>query len=232
MDFDRKTHVLVIDDDHRIRQLIARYLTKHDFVVMTAENAADATVILQHYIFDILIVDVMMPGKSGFDLTTELQKTMDVPPPVLLLTARGEAEDRIKGLECGADDYLVKPFEPRELLLRLEAILKRVRAQSRLKNHVYFGPYCFDASINQLKKGQDEIITLSSTEQKMLGLLVQQNNDVLTRDMITQAFGDAEQNERTIDVQINRLRKKIEDDSKNPRYLHTVRGKGYVLNLD
>lgn len=230
--FTNKKHVLVVDDDRRIRQLVAQYLMREDYVVMTAENADDALTMIGQFEFDILVVDVMMPGKTGFELIETLQKKHLNPPPSLLLTARGEAEDRIRGLEVGADDYLVKPFEPKELSLRLRAILKRVMTQEQYKDKIKFGPYTFTISTKRLQKQDGVVISLSSGEQELLSLFAQKNNEILTRHEIMVALGGEDQNERTIDVQINRLRKKIEKDSKVPQYLQTIRGKGYILHLD
>ncbi|WP_298727053.1 response regulator [uncultured Ferrovibrio sp.] len=220
-------HILVVDDDERIRTLLSRYLAGQGFRVTSAEDAADAAAKLNLVSFDLLIVDVMMPGQNGFDFVSELrQRNNHV--PVILLTARGEAEDRIKGLETGADDYLPKPFEPRELTLRINAILKRaVRpGAASASEPARFGDFTFDIVRGELKRG-DEIIPLTSGEAQLLRILARSPGTTVPRAALAEPGSGGES--RAVDVQITRLRRKIEADPRNPRYLQTVWGEGYVL---
>jgi two-component system phosphate regulon response regulator OmpR len=211
-------HLLIIDDDRRIRELLKRYLSDNGYRVSTAESASDAREKLRSLTFDLLVLDVMMPGETGFELTRDLRRRSDV--PVLLLTALAETEERIEGLETGADDYLSKPFEPKELLLRIRMILKRFRT---------FGPCRLDAKNGRLWR-DDEPVRLTDRELQLLTLFANRPGQIFSRDDIRedeQAGG-----ERAVDVQINRLRRKIERDPKNPLYLQTVRGAGYVFKPD
>ena len=232
-DYSILPHILVIDDDDRIRDLVARYLGEHGFLVSTAENAAQAGRILTLAEYDALVVDVMMPGQSGMEFTQELRqdnnKQNDV--PVLLLTAMGETEDKIEGLTAGADDYLTKPFDPRELVLRLKAILRRRPKQSQnAVARLRIGPWEFDPDHNELVDG-DAAVKLTDGEANLLLALGAKAGEVVTREDLSDACGlDADK--RTVDVQVTRLRRKLEKDSNNPRFLQTVRGKGYILRAE
>jgi two-component system phosphate regulon response regulator OmpR len=218
---DTAPHVLIIDDDMRIRTLLARYLGGNGFRVTSAADAADARRRLSGLAFDLLIVDVMMPGESGLELTKSLRETMNV--PILMLTARAEIENRILGLEYGADDYLAKPFEPRELLLRVNNILKRGAAgqpATPLIEQVTFGPFTFNRERMELKRGS-EMVHLTDRERQIMAIFAGSRL----------VPGDGPAGERAVDVQINRLRRKIEADPANPLYLQTVRGIGYRLTI-
>lgn len=227
-DYAALPHILVIDDDDRIRDLVARYLTEHDFFVSTAANAQEAKDILTLAEYDALVVDVMMPGQSGMEFTEELRHQNDV--PVLLLTAMGETEDKITGLTAGADDYLTKPFDPRELILRLQAILRRRPSQQEDHRTLRIGPWTFEDDHNELVDG-DTTVKLTDGEANLLRALAVKVGDVISRDELAEACGlDAEK--RTVDVQVTRLRRKLEEDSNNPRFLQTARGKGYILRAE
>jgi two-component system phosphate regulon response regulator OmpR len=217
------THILVIDDDTRIRDLLAKFLKDNGFFVSTAKDAYDARNTLKEYIFDLIIVDVMMPGESGVEFTAKLRKTEKT--PVLMLTARGEVEDRISGLESGADDYLPKPFEPRELLLRIQRILQRTKIESK-NISTTFGKITFNLEKNSLEKNGENIY-ITSNEAKLLAILCNNLQKNVSREELAKLCGGI--NERSIDVQITRLRNKIEEDPKKPIYLKTIRGQGYVL---
>ncbi|MDR3425308.1 MAG: response regulator transcription factor [Alphaproteobacteria bacterium] len=228
-------HILVVDDDTRLRMLLARYLGEQGFVVATAKNAEDARGKLKSLAFDLMVLDVMMPGESGFELTRALRSsdTNTRPLPILLLTAKGETEDRIEGLEAGADDYLMKPFEPRELLLRINAILRRApKPKAGAKILLRLGAWTYDPERNELKSA-DEIVALTGMEAGLMQALAANPGQVINREALAErsAAGQAI-NDRTIDVQVTRLRRKIEADAKNPRYLVTVRGEGYSLRPD
>lgn len=222
---DDAPHILVVDDDRRIRELIKRYLTENGYRITTAENAAEARARLTNFTFDLLVVDVMMPGESGLDLTASLRQDSSV--PILMLTARTETNDRIAGLERGADDYLGKPFEPRELLLRIATILRRARVQTAREEDISLGEAHFNVTRGELKRG-DEVIRLTTREVQLMRIFAAHPGQSLSRLDLC----DNEAAERSIDVQINRLRRKIEVDPRNPLYLQTVRGEGYVLIPD
>lgn len=224
---DDAPHILVVDDDERIRDLLGGYLRQNGFRVTQAENGASARAKLRGLAFDCIILDVMMPGESGFDIAGSLRKGSDV--PILMLTARSEPEHRVRGLELGVDDYVAKPFEPRELLLRLQNILRRHSSAKSRHGEVAFGPFSFDLRRNELKRG-DEVIRLTDREREVLREFALSGGELVSREDLAR-LGEYE-NERAVDVQINRLRQKIETDPANPAYLHTVRGKGYVLYLD
>lgn len=220
-------HILVVDDDRRLRELLKKYLSENGFRVTTAPDAAEARRNLDSLVFDLVVLDVMMPGESGFDLTESLRSRSDV--PILLLTAMAEVEDRIGGLQRGADDYLSKPFEPRELVLRLERILRRTRRPERPQS-VSFGDCTFDSRRGELRRN-DAIVRLTTAEENLLKIFAAQPGTTLSReDLIRLSRIDG--NSRTIDVQVTRLRRKIEPDPRLPRYLQTVRGEGYVLYPD
>lgn len=225
---DDAAHLLVIDDDTRIRDLLHRYLSEQGFRVTTAADAAEARRKLAGLDFDLLIVDVMMPGESGLSLTKSLRDIKDV--PILILTALAEAESRVDGLEAGADDYLSKPFNPRELVLRVNNILRRGGPPTTPKiEQVVFGPYTFTISRRELKKGGDPV-RLTDREREIMVLFAERAGETIPRHELV--AGEAEVGERTIDVQINRLRRKIEADPANPVWLQTVRGIGYRLSVE
>ena len=227
-------HILVVDDDERIRGLLQKFLAKHDYWVTTARDAAHARRLLEGLEFDLLVLDVMMPGEDGLSLTKDLSEKLST--PILLLTARGEADDRIKGLEVGADDYLAKPFEPRELLLRINAILRRVPKPEPSKDvpkTLQLGPVRYDMTRGELWHGPD-LVRLTATESALMRLFSAKPNEPISRTQLVEDLGrdDGQAQERAVDVQITRLRRKIETDPKSPRYLQTVRGAGYMLAPD
>jgi two-component system phosphate regulon response regulator OmpR len=222
---DDAPHLLIVDDDRRIRDLLSRFLASEGYRVTTADNAADARAKLQGLHFDLLILDVMMPGESGFDLAKSLRQTSEV--PILILTARDETAMRIEGLEIGADDYVAKPFEPRELSLRIANILKRAQpAAAPAPESVRFGEFVFHIARGELRRGE-EIVRLTDREREMLTVLSASPGETVPR--LALAGNDPAANERAVDVQVNRLRRKIERDPANPLLLQTVRGIGYRL---
>jgi two-component system phosphate regulon response regulator OmpR len=225
---DGAPHLLVVDDDNRIRTLLNRFLGEQGFRVSVAASAGEARRKLELIDFDLLIVDVMMPGETGLEFTRALRSISSV--PILMLTARSEANSRIEGLELGADDYVSKPFEPRELVLRINNILRRGLGVAKTKtSEIRFGPFTFDGDRMELKRG-DEVIRLTDREKQLLKMFADRPGDTIPRHEIVGAdnsFGD-----RTADVQMNRLRRKIEVDPANPLYLQTVRGVGYRLMTD
>lgn len=221
-------HLLVVDDDTRIRTLLQRFLTENGYRVTAAKDAAEARRLLESWEFDFIILDVMMPGEDGFSLTKAIRARSNV--PILLLTARGDSVDRIEGLERGADDYLPKPFEPRELLLRVATILRRAaRSGGEQKHVVQLGVCRFDAERGELSR-EGKPVKLTSAELQLLRLLSANAGQPFTRSELSQQMGAVL--ERTVDVQITRLRRKIEVDPRLPLYLQTVRGIGYVLVPD
>jgi two-component system phosphate regulon response regulator OmpR len=231
---EREAHVLVVDDDARIRSLLQRYLQRSGFWVTGARDAAHARRLLEGLEFDLLVVDVMMPGESGLELTASLREQLSV--PILLLTARGDAEDRIRGLEAGADDYLPKPFEPRELLLRISAILRRLpkpETRPQPPRTLLLGAVRYDVNRGEMWRGRD-LVRLTATEGMLMRILASKPHEAVSRGDLMEGVGvgDGEVQERAVDVQITRLRRKIEDDPKAPRYLQTVRGAGYMLVPD
>ena len=222
---DDAPHLLVVDDDRRIRDLLSRFLFGEGYRVTTAETAADARAKLQGLRFDLLILDVMMPGETGFDLARDLRAASSV--PIIMLTARDEAKSRIEGLTIGADDYLGKPFEPRELSLRVASILRRARpAAAPALETVRFGDFRFHIARGELKRG-DEVIRLTDRERDMLRLLAATPGETVPRQALAGNGGAT--GERAVDVQVNRLRRKIEFDPANPLLVQTVRGIGYRL---
>jgi len=224
-----EAHILVVDDDARLRALLSRYLAEQGFRVTTAGHAAEAREQMRSMQPDLLVLDVMMPGESGLSLTTSLRNG-HAGLPILLLTARGGPEDRIAGFEAGADDYLGKPFEPYELVLRLRAMLRRVAPPSPTEpaGPVPLGTLVFDTERAELR-GPDGVMHLTGGEAALLQALARRPGEVLSRDWIVETLGMDESGERAIDVQVTRLRRKIEADPREPRFLHTVRGRGYVL---
>ena len=221
---DDAPHLMLVDDDRRIRDLLSRFLSGEGYRVTTAMSAPDARAKLSGLHFDLLILDVMMPGESGFDLARSIRQSSDV--PIIMLTARAEAESRIEGLQIGADDYVAKPFEPRELVLRIGNILKRATPMpvARMES-IAFGPYVYHLDRGELRRG-DETIHLTDREREMLRILALARGETVPRSALT---GDGTVNERAVDVQINRLRRKIERDPANPLFLQAVRGIGYRL---
>ena len=224
---DNAPHILVVDDDQRLRELISRYLFQNGFRVTIAENAQAARAAMRGLRFDLVILDVMMPGESGLDLARDLKRITVV--PICMLTARAEPEQRIEGLEAGVDDYMSKPFEPRELLLRVQNILRRGKPGAQSSDEVRMGDLVFVISRGELKRGE-EAIKLTERERDLLRLFASRPGLPIQRHEL--ASDDSTGSERAIDVQINRLRRKIEADSSNPVYLQTVRGKGYILYVD
>ena len=222
-----KAHILVVDDDKRLRSLLQRFLRDGGFYVSIAKDAEEARRQLKSYKFDLLIVDIMMPNESGLEFLTDLRQESNV--PVNMLTAMGETADRIAGLERGADDYLPKPFEPQELVLRIKSILRRAPVGNKENiEKLNLGLCVYDMTKKELVGKQGQVIHITPLEQSMLSILGQKSGQIFTREKLAEILG-AGQSPRSIDVQITRLRKKIEKDSKNPRYLQTVRGKGYML---
>jgi two-component system phosphate regulon response regulator OmpR len=226
-----KPHILVVDDDTRLRELLKTFLSRNGFRISTAKDAAEARQHLDALDFDLIVLDVMMPGQTGLDFAGELRKTNDV--PILMLTAMGEPKDRIAGFENGVDDYLSKPFEVRELLLRIQSVLRRGRpttvaeAAADIDRKVTFGPLQFDLALGELtQKGKR--VPLTDAEISLLRALTGRMGEVLSREALCKSVG-SDVNERAIDVQVTRLRRKIEPDPGFPRYLRTVRGQGYRL---
>jgi len=222
------SHLLVVDDDERLRELLQKYLSKNGFRVSAAADAANARALMKSMAFDLLILDVMMPGESGFDFAAAVRASSSV--PILMLTAKGETEDRITGLEKGADDYLTKPFEPRELLLRVTALLRRAAPPARTGHgEVHMGDCVFDTARLQLRR-KGKPVRLTSSEQALLQFFAANAGRSFSRADLCSRLGVTL--ERSIDVQVTRLRRKIEEDPKLPLYLQTVRGVGYVLVPD
>ncbi len=222
---DDAAHLLLVDDDRRIRDLLSRYLQREGYRVTTARNATEARAKLDGLTFDLLILDVMMPGETGFELAKAVRKNSEV--PILMLTARAETESRINGLEIGADDYMAKPFEARELSLRIANILKRAQpTPAPPPESVRFGPFVFHISRGELRRG-DELIHLTDREKDILRLLAASPGETVPR--LSLAGNGAAAGERAVDVQVNRLRRKIESDPANPLFLQAVRGIGYRL---
>lgn len=225
---ERANHILVVDDDDRIRDLLARFLRERGFRVSTAANGERALTLIGQMTFELVILDVMMPGIDGFEVTRRLRETGET--PVLLLTARGEPEDRIKGLSLGADDYLAKPFEPEELALRIHAILRRAMPKRRGPSSVSFGDWTFSLVTGQLDRG-GQPVRLTGGEAALLSALAAQAGDAVTRTALSESAA-AGAGERAVDVQITRLRRKLETDPKQPIWIQTVRGEGYKLVAD
>lgn len=221
-------HILVVDDDRRLRDLLNRYLTENGFRVTTAGDTAEARRKMAAFDFDLLVLDLMMPGESGLEFAADLRNGSSV--PILMLTAMGETEDRISGLEHGADDYMSKPFEPRELVLRIQTVLRRMPRAIAPTGEIVFGPCRFDFDRNELYR-EEKRVRLTESEAKLLAALALNPGAPLTREDLSRETGVGGGG-RSIDVQVTRLRRKIEHDPRDPRYLQTVRGKGYVLLAD
>lgn len=221
-----KPHILVVDDDDRIRELLSRYLRENGCVVATAKDAQMAAEVIKRALFDLLIVDVMMPGQTGYEFTRKLRETSQL--PIILLTALGEIENRIEGLETGADDYIAKPFEPKELLLRVQAVLRRNQPATRMIKSSEIGEWTFKVEDSLLVNDAGVRVHLTAVENKLLEALTRHKGKILSRDELARLCG-VDGNDRTVDVQVTRLRKKIEHDSRFPKYIQTVRGQGYIL---
>lgn len=224
-------HLLIVDDDARIRSLLQKFLMRAGFLVTTARDAAHARRVLAGLEFDLIVLDVMMSGEDGVALCRDLRRTITT--PVMLLTARGETMDRITGLEAGADDYLVKPFEPKELLLRINAILRRVPAAEPvviLPKVLHMGPVRYDIERGEMWHG-DSLVRLTATESQLMRIFSGRPGEPVTRTKLVEELSRSggQTQERAVDVQITRLRRKIETDPKQPRFLQTVRGEGYML---
>ena len=231
---DPDAHLLIVDDDERIRGLLQKFLVRHGFLVSAARDAAHARRLLQGLEFDMIVLDVMMPGEDGVSLTRHIREKALT--PILLLTAKSETEDRISGLEAGADDYLTKPFEPKELLLRINAILRRMpepAADAAKPKFITLGPIRYDIDRGEMWRGE-EVVRLTATETQLMRIFAKTPGEALTRSHLVEDLGrdKGQAQERAVDVQITRLRRKIEVNPKEPRYLQTVRGAGYMLSPD
>ena len=222
-----KKHILIVDDDDRIRELLREYLQNNNFYTTTAKDSQDAKKKISLLKFDLIILDIMMPGQSGLELTREIKEKSD--QPIILLTAMGETSDRVSGLETGADDYLPKPFEPKELLLRIKNILKRIKSGKNLNPVLKFGDIRVDLEKMSIKSKKG-ITKLNTAEKALLEKMILSVGQIFQRNQISQIIKLTK--ERAVDVMITRLRQKIEPDPKNPKYLQTVRGNGYVLWTD
>ena len=219
-------HILIVDDDNRIRELIKEYLEENDFIVSTANDAEEASEKIKLIDFEIIVLDIMMPGESGLTLTKKLRKNIST--PIILLTAKGEVDDRIIGLESGADDYLVKPFSPKELLLRINNILKKTKEET-LEEKIKIGENLLNLKKMIVEKN-GKTIKLNGTEKKLLENMIFSKGKTFSREEIGKIINISK--ERSVDVMITRLRQKLEYDPKNPQYLQTVRGSGYVLWIE
>ncbi|MDA7425849.1 response regulator [Thalassococcus lentus] len=227
-------HLLIVDDDERIRTLLQKFLIRNGFLVSAARDAAHARRILAGLDFDLIVLDVMMPGEDGVSLTRGIRETSAT--PILLLTAKSETEDRIAGLEAGADDYLAKPFEPKELLLRINAILRRMpeaRPEETAPKLLTMGDFRYDIERGEMWCGED-LVRLTATESQLMRIFSARPGEALSRATLVEELGrdKGQAQERAVDVQITRLRRKLEADPKQPRYLQTVRGAGYMLAPD
>jgi two-component system phosphate regulon response regulator OmpR len=227
-------HLLIVDDDERIRGLLQKFLVRHGFLVSAARDAGHARRLLAGLDFDLVVLDVMMPGEDGVSLTRSIRETSTM--PILLLTARSETEDRIAGLEAGADDYLSKPFEPKELLLRINAILRRIPeapVTEVVPKLLTLGPIRYDIERGEMWQGED-LVRLTATEAQLMRIFSARPGEALSRAELVEELGrdKGQAQERAVDVQITRLRRKLESDPKQPRYLQTVRGAGYMLAPD
>lgn len=231
---DVDAHLLIVDDDERIRSLLQKFLIRNGFLVSAARDAAHARRLLSGLDFDLIVLDVMMPGEDGVSLTRDLRQSMAT--PILLLTAKGETTDRIAGLEAGADDYLSKPFEPKELLLRINAILRRMpdpETKDEAPKVLSLGAIRYDIDRGELWRG-DEMVRLTATESQLMKIFSALPGEAISRAKLVEDLGRdrGQAQERAVDVQITRLRRKLESDPKQPRYLQTVRGAGYMLAPD
>ncbi len=223
---NNKAHILIVDDDNRIRDLLKEYLRENNYIVSTAEDAENAKIKLTHFKFDLIVLDVMMPGQNGYDLTKEIKKNIEI--PIILLTAKDEVENRIKGLELGADDYISKPFEPKELLLRIKNIINKNNKIDLNTKH-FVGNAQIDLNKMNINLGEKNK-KINSSEKKVLTEMLSNPGKTYSREEIGKISGISQ--ERSIDVMITRLRQKIENNPKNPKYLQTIRGSGYVLWIE
>ncbi|MEL6287614.1 MAG: response regulator transcription factor [Pseudomonadota bacterium] len=221
------SHILIVDDDQRIRSLLTKYLRDHRYRISAARDVPSARALMAGLVFDLIVLDVMMPGITGLEFARELRAHSDI--PILMLTARGETDDRIAGLESGVDDYIAKPFEPRELVLRINAILKRADIEEQSSQEIRMGNKTFHITRGELREN-DKSVKLTERERELMRLFASRVGDTIPRHELL--AGETTGSERAIDVQINRLRRKIESDPANPVYLQTVRGKGYILHAD
>ena len=220
-----KAHLLLVDDDKRILSLLSAYLSKNEFLISSARNSTEAKCLLDYFEFDLLVIDIMMPGESGLDLLKSIRKQKSV--PAIFLSAKGESKDKISGLEIGADDYLSKPFEPEELFLRIKNLLDLFENLKNKKIKISFGEFTFDTSNFKLQKN-DRLIYLTEGENNLLVKLINKRNDIVLREELAdQEFDETEL--RKVDVQVTRLRQKIETNAKQPQFIKTIRGKGYKL---
>ncbi len=224
---DNAPHILVVDDDERIRDLLAKYLMGNGYRVTKARDAIAARAALSGLEFDLLILDVMMPGETGFELAQSIKDEINA--PIFMLTALGEPEQRVKGLEIGVDDYISKPFEPKELLIRIGNILRRIEKSSTSTDDINIGEFQFNIARGDLKSNS-ETIKLTERERELLRIFAKRRGETVARHELS--GGDGDSSDRAVDVQINRLRRKIEKDPGNPVYLQTIRGKGYILHTD
>jgi len=224
---DNAPHILVVDDDERIRDLLAKYLCGNGYRVTKACDAISARAALSGLEFDLLILDVMMPGETGFELAKSLKGTINA--PIFMLTALGEPEQRVQGLEIGVDDYISKPFEPKELLIRIGNILRRIEESGSIKDEISIGKFRFNIARGDLSS-ETETIKLTERERELLRIFARRRGETVARHELS--GGDGDGSDRAVDVQINRLRRKIEKDPGNPVYLQTIRGKGYILHTD
>lgn len=224
---DNAPHILVVDDDERIRDLLAKYLCSNGYRVTKACDAISARAALSGLEFDLLILDVMMPGETGFELAKSLKGTINA--PIFMLTALGEPEQRVQGLEIGVDDYISKPFEPKELLIRIGNILRRIEESGSIKDEISIGEFRFNIARGDLSS-ETETVKLTERERELLRIFARRRGETVARHELS--GGDGDGSDRAVDVQINRLRRKIEKDPGNPVYLQTVRGKGYILHTD
>lgn len=218
----KSAHLLVVDDDNRIRDLLKKYLIENQYLVSTVKNSKEAELLLHEFEFDLIILDVMMPGETGLEFTKKLRESFNIHIPIIMLTAMGEVEDRINGLETGADDYLIKPFEPKELLLRIDKLIKRIGQSNKI---IYFGEFSYKQTNQTLCYGYKSLV-LTQSERILFDYLLENIGSIVTREALAQRLNI---NERSIDVQIVRLRNKIENNLSKPHFLQTVRGKGYIL---
>ena len=221
-----KPHILIVDDDIRILKLLKKFFEQNNFLVSKAVSAKEAEIFLRYFIFDLLILDIMLPGITGLDFTRNTRSN-DNKMPIIMLTALAEPEDRIKGLEAGASDYLTKPFEPRELLLRVKNLIDAYHQYQQQDQNKRFGDNCYNLRLKELTK-KDQLVKLSYTEQKLLNIFITNTGVIFSREDLSTQMGGLEL--RSIDVQVTRIRNKIEDDPRQPQYLKTIRGIGYVFN--
>lgn len=229
-----EAHLLIVDDDERIRTLLQKFLIRNGFLVSAARDAAHARRILSGLEFDMIVLDVMMPGEDGISFTRDLRQSIST--PILLLTAKGETDERITGLEAGADDYMAKPFEPKELLLRINAILRRMPQEDEdagIPKVLHLGPIRYDVERGEMWRGED-LVRLTATESQLMKIFSTSPAAAVSRNELVEKLGrdKGQAQERAVDVQITRLRRKLETDPKQPRYLQTVRGAGYMLAPD